>query len=561
MAIIAGFYLPEQQGHWVKQTQWQTIKQKIISKLGADSTNQLFHFETSQCLLLKVEVGCHNNKAWYQDDASLSTCIGHPLLSANRQIDCMRLNKYQGITATLNQCQGSFALAQFDKQHDQLLLTSDSLALRPFHYLQHGDGWIFSTNLTLLNQLELGLTNNADALISIAMLGYPHSDDSAFAQVKTLRPGQTLKFTNNGLTKDYYHQWSQRLPNQQSMTLGVDQLTDAFDKAMDLYGNNDQSFVSTLSGGLDSRVIAAHLAQQGKQINCINFSQHASQDLLYAKAFAQANGIPLRIVQCKNTQLNSVENKLGALIHSQDFDPVSPAQRPNLVWSGNGGSVCLGQVYTSQHLLKALQSYDLERIADAYIEQQQAYVPKSILAHANDAQHNLKHAIIASLSEYKDLPILKAWQLYLWENDQHHHVWQAMESVLDFKLDFHLPFYAKGVLEAAFSVPTELLLWHTFYMQWMKSRYPTALDTPWQSYPEHISSKKAIAAPDQWAIAKQHKVNPQWLNNSVKALLADKQGRYNKLPLSLLCLAQALGIKNCASQLKTVATMENWRAI
>ena len=127
-------------------------------------------------------------------------------------------------------------------------------------------------------------------------------------------------------------------------------------QAVERYLGSDTSTISTLSGGLDSRTIATELQRRGVELECLNFSRNHSQDASYGQEFAAYHHIPLHSIRVTDTQELTVEQRLGKHWQSESFEYYDKLSRPRLFWSGNGGSVCVGQIYTGEAIVESMQT-------------------------------------------------------------------------------------------------------------------------------------------------------------------------------------------------------------
>jgi hypothetical protein len=70
-------------------------------------------------------------------------------------------------------------------------------------------------------------------------------------------------------------------------------------------------------------------------------------------------------------------------------------------------------------------------------------------------------------------------------NDQRRHLTSKYELIDLHRFEFQVPFFDSRFLEAVYAMPTEWLLYHRFYLKWLKAFPPAVTAVPWQSYPEH----------------------------------------------------------------------------
>ncbi|BDY04633.1 asparagine synthase-related protein [Ferrimonas sp. YFM] len=546
MSLIMGFYTP----------QWQAQHHDIAHTLG-----ERYPFarciKDDRCVLLCESEDNWGSGDWHQRGEVVMCCFGHPLLSGDRHRDLIRLTHEEFDPLRLHDAQGSYLLVHYNRLKQKLTLCADPLSIRPFYTMELGGFILFSNRMKPLVEMAGVVDRNRAAQLEFALLGYTLGSHTPYAGIRASRPGEVLSIDNGGLQRRRHHCWHYGFPLDKEQ--GVLALDWAFKQAVGRYCGGDSGFVSTLSGGMDSRVIATELLRRRANLHCLNFSRHQSQDLWCAQTFAQHHDLPLTVVEVEDTQAFSCEQRLGQHWTPQAFDHYHDVERPRLVWSGNGGSVCVGQIYTSKPLLKAVAEGDPEAVIDAYIEQQQAYVPQALVSDGNNEQLRFKERLMTALGEYGHLPMGKAWQLFLWENDQHQHVAVPFEEMDQFNLDFYLPFYAKGVLEAMFAMPMEAAARHGVYMSWVNRCYPQMLTTPWQTYPGHIPCPLELpeSLQHQWQFRLPRGTRHHLQRKGWKAVLRG-QGTLNKGAIAARCLADLLGIRDTSAHLKFVAQYERW---
>jgi asparagine synthase (glutamine-hydrolysing) len=555
MSILAGIYSRR------PGAQIESVKKAILRQMrgGPVATDEVTTLYSDDCLFIcKRDFGCYGESAWLENEHGLTTLIGAPLLSSSRRDDCAALSHDVNWTQRLLDAQGCFSVARYDKLRTSLELAVDSLALRPFYLMELADGVLFSTQLKLLKNLGLGLEIDLDSLYEMALLGYPLQDRSAYQGVRTSGPGELLTIDHMGVSVERYHDWKRQPCGSQSEAEGLDALDTAFRQAVSLAAADDRHHVSTLSGGLDSRLIACELSRRDLSLECLNFSVGRSQDQYCAARFAETVPLVLHSVAVEDTQALSVERRLGDCWSPQRFDHYRRVERPRMLWSGNGGSVCIGMVYTNPDIVEACLHNDAEQLIDAYLKQQYAYLPRHIIMSADHYQQRLKANLLQSMESYRGLPMLKAWQLFLWEHDQHHHLAAPYENIDLYRLEFHLPFFAKSVLEAMFAMPAEAALFHRLYMKWLNKSYPQAVQSPWQAYPGHEACPIPISMTSQWDLGTPAATRRRLLRNSWQSVLRGDSRIFKRHMLAVSCLAEVLGLRDVTHQLRLVTKLNHW---
>ncbi|PSW16442.1 galactosyl transferase [Photobacterium rosenbergii] len=561
MSIIAGIFST----NWTPEL--TAVKHNIDRHISRNQDDRREIFSDSSLFLCHVDYQCFGKPAKADNERSFAVTAGHPLLSQCVQHDLETLTDSASPEKLLLEGEGTFCVFHYQKEPQILSIYTDSLAIRPFYFMHYQGAVVFSTCLRIFPELGVPLDNNLETLTEIATLGYPLASKTPYNQVIASRPGEMVEISNPKLMdasvdikRRRYFSWANADIAPCSLEEGVARLDIGFKQAVERYLGSDTSTISTLSGGLDSRTIATELQRRGVELECLNFSRNHSQDASYGQEFAAHHHIPLHSIRVTDTQELTVEQRLGKHWQSECFEYYDKLSRPRLFWSGNGGSVCVGQIYTSEAIVKACEQEDLEQLVDCYLEQQMAYIPHRLIKQGAMYQQRLRENIIDSFREYAHLPLLKAYQLFLWENDQHHHVALPFEDMDLFQLDFCLPYYSKSVLKAMFAMDTQWALKHGIYMEWLQQCYPQALQTPWQTYPGHIPCPIDVDKPkaSQWQFSLPTKTKNQLLREGFSTIFSENATVFNRSVLGVQCLLTALRLYDCTPGLTMVKRMNTY---
>jgi len=541
MSIIFGVYNTN------RSEDYPAVVKTVSSYAPEAGTKEEYHDEN--VYIRKIDLDCFGNKAWAADDTGIVTIAGHPLMTSNRQNDCQSLLNTDSFKTKLTNTTGQFALLRYDRTARELTLATDCLGVRPFYTMARDGCILFSTKLGLFKQLYQ-LTFNKASLFSKTLLGFPLLDTTIYNEVRCMRPNEIISFEGAAATTSKYRHWDTKTKLTEEQA--IESLDEAFKAAVSLCAGDDRHHVSTLSGGLDSRTLVAELHRRDYELCCFNFSRSNTRDLYCATGYANHAGFRLDTIQVQDTQSKPVEVRLGEFWGAGTHDYYAKVERPGMLWSGNGGSVCIGQVYTNPAIVSACGRADAEEVIDAFLEQQYAFVPSSIVKNAQSIQQNIKEGLLESLTSYTGMPMLKAWQLFLWDNDQHHHIAAPYEFIDQYRLEFHIPFYNRQVLDVMAATPTEYLLRHSLYMKWLEQKYGEALQTPWQTYPGHIPCPIPIERKikDQWSLKTPTGEKGKLLAAGWAAIRHENQQILLKPNLALICLLYVLGFDRYEANMK-----------
>ncbi|WP_051275265.1 asparagine synthase-related protein [Aestuariibacter salexigens] len=518
-------------------------------------------FEDENLCLYQVDFNEYGQPAWTDGVLHVGSLVGHPLITENRQNDLETLlTSRRTAYAGFRHAEGAFCCVHYQKHNRTLSLITDALGLRPFYYAQFDDAIVFSTTLSVFAQLGINLTVNKDAVIEYATLGYYLLDHTPYMEVKCARPGTALSVsTSSQIQLVKYFDWMNLIGEPVDTEHAVDSINSDFRQACEKYAGSDSHVLTTLSGGLDSRLITCELVRQQKEVSAVNFSQADTQDLIYAREFAASQPVHFSEVTVDDTQASSVEIRLGKYWREQMHPQFDKVSRPQLAWSGNGGSVGVGFVYCGDDVYKAACTQDKNRLAEAFIAQQYAQVPRSLMKNASYYQARLKQNIVRSLAEFDGIPLQQAYYLFLLHNDQHHHLAIPYEKVDEYQMEFCVPFYSWKVLRHTLNVPMDELRRHKFYLSWLDKHYPEALATPWQAYPGHIPCSLASTGTNQWSLVKRRRWKSKAsLTACYKSLSYGKSAGIRRAMFFVVCALHCLRIKNASSHIAFVNKITKW---
>ena len=196
----------------------------------------------------------------------------------------------------LEQLRGMFAFAIWDTVDRRLFLARDRVGKKPLYYRQDRDGVAFaSESNAFLADADFHATPHAPALTAFLSLQYVPSPLSAFEGVASLPPAHYLIATREGVEVHRY--W--RLQYEPKSSLTEDEAADRFlevlREAVRLRLISDVPLGAFLSGGLDSSVVVALMAELGGHAGSvktfsIGFEEQEFNELPYARQVAERFG-------------------------------------------------------------------------------------------------------------------------------------------------------------------------------------------------------------------------------------------------------------------------------
>lgn len=198
----------------------------------------------------------------------------------------------------LNRLNGMFAFAIFDAESGDLFAARDHIGIKPFYYIQQNGIFSFASEIKSILRSEL-FTISPDYYALHTPTRYQISPLTGFKDIYKLPPAHYLYYKNQELS---IHSYWQILPSENPMTesVAIEQLDELLCGTIDLQMVADVEVGAFLSGGLDSSLIAALMAQKtNKSIKTftIKFTEtdqkleRTSDDSYYAQKVAASLGL------------------------------------------------------------------------------------------------------------------------------------------------------------------------------------------------------------------------------------------------------------------------------
>jgi asparagine synthase (glutamine-hydrolysing) len=449
--------------------------------------------------IVKLDLGSFGEPALWEEAGAVSMVAGEPLVaraasrSMGRAHDVALLHRalQEEREGVLRETQGTFSLAHYDVAKGRLLLATDKVGVRPLYWWTDGETVAFSSTLRLLETLPW-VTKELDqrGLAELLAFGFPLGPRTPYASISLLEPGELVEFTPAGAARREYWRWQDVSPSWEDSATLTRRAYEAFAEAVRLRQRTDRYTTAFLSGGLDSRCVVAALRAEGVGVHTFNFAQELSEDRVYGAALAQAAGTTHE----ERPVHDAVNVRWSEMIANARATSVveikERVERPNLYWSGDGGSVCMGHVYIRPAIVERCRSGDLEGAADAYVAAEHATLPLSLLT--AEAAHSMggapRQGVVEELTRLRMPDLLQSFYLMLLHNDQHRHLHQHFEDIDLHRVELQLPFFDAVFLAAVASVPVEARLYHRFYTSWLAHFPRYVRETYWQAYPGHVPS-------------------------------------------------------------------------
>lgn len=469
----------------------------IRRALSRHPDEQVRHFRDERCFLVKADINAFGDEAFRVDPGAVSFMAGEPLLdhsqptrrSRKADLDELHCSLSRDDLEPLKRARGVFGLAHYRPDSATLVLLTDKLGIRPMFFWLGEHYVIFATGLRILDQVsEIPKVMDVRAVTEENSLGYALADRTPFASVALLKSAEILRVEGESSSRRQYWRWDDIKSSDRPMSELVQEAHARFVDAVALRSGEDSTTVAFLSGGLDSRAIVTALRDRGLQVHSFNFSVTGLQDQVFGAAFAQRIGTIHRERPVQAAQGLSFSKTMAEAWNASPERVTRPAERPGLVWSGDGGSVTLGHVYLNRAMVEAARAGDARAAMQRSTHGWGSEIPRRLL----------KSGLLATLSENNPRQGLqeefdalncddagRRLHLVLMHNDQRRHLSAHFEGIDLSRLEYQLPFFDSLFVESVLRVPLDFCLEHRLYMHWLRYFPDVVFSVPWQAYPGH----------------------------------------------------------------------------
>lgn len=260
------------------------------------------------------------------------------------------IENYKNLKKKMNELEGMFSFAFYDKEDDYLILGRDFMGRLPLYYYYNGQEIIFSSEVKGMTQ-------------SVKELEYYNIDkgskfNSSYKDkelIKIVEPGTFITYNSVGVLKEYT--WFDFKPNPYDNTLPTSyypRTTEEFidyegeDKGEDYYAEEfkkllweavedemvaDVPICTILSGGIDSTIITYILSKINPNIEAFVVNVWPKQrgkkelkdDLYYARLAAEEFGIKLHEINVDREDIEDVLSESIWASETHKWTQVSPA--------------------------------------------------------------------------------------------------------------------------------------------------------------------------------------------------------------------------------------------
>ncbi len=419
-------------------------------------------------------------------DDALAILAGEPIVHADgprlAQTEALARFAAGDLTQLLRQSHGTFCGVRLDLRHATLEAFTDKLGVRALYTGQHRGIHFFTNARWLLQGMgsAIALEPDPQGVLEIASMAFPLAERTRYLGIRAAYGAELIEATAAGAHRKTYHDWQDLTPLDAGRPYEAELYETFLQAVRDRQGEAPEQ-TAFLSGGMDSRLIAASLVHSGVRLNTLNFAPSDTQDLTFGRMAAAALGtrhfeFPLGPDNFDSKQIQTIA-AWKAQDGGRSFD--------RRIWSGDGGSVGLGHVYLDEQIVRLAGERRYDEAAELLCRKNKWGVPaRALRPRYRELARRLQAEVAAELRRWDRLPA-KAAYLFLLLNDQRRHLIGHFETVHKKGFDFALPFFDARFIAKVIAGPNEELLSHRVYNRILTALPGPIAQVPWQAYPGH----------------------------------------------------------------------------
>lgn len=406
---------------------------------------------------------------------------------------------------------GDFGYAFHDATADSLYLLTDKLGIRAlFVYCTIDRVW-FSSSLRVMERLPaVRKVMNLRAVAEATVFGSPLGERTPYMDIEVLRPGERLRVSATNARRDYYWRWNTLPVWRGSRTDCIEDLATRFRTAVQRRSGADKRVLCLLSGGLDSRMVAVALREQGTEVIACNISPAGTQDQHFGIEAARALGCQYVWMPLDHGRKPNLYMQLSNAWRAGAIDSDRPIERPHWVFTGLGGDTACSGILYDEELLGHFRSGREREGIDLFFKRRGYRLIERLFR--REEMPRIREALVEGvLEQLREFPCedpARSLNLFEMMNDQRRHLFPHWDNAATHGLQFHLPFFDSQFLERALSVPVDWTLYHDLYHEWLEQFDPAARSVPWQTYPGQQPCPVPVTQsfPTQWEASDKYEL-------------------------------------------------------
>jgi len=572
------------------------------------------------CRTPTMDLGCAHlgiggEPALYESDAAVAGVYGYAVLpsevvgngsdvvegsvSQTRRVHDLYLARGPEFVRDLD---GTCVIVIWDKRQNRLVISNDRLGLRPLFYAVSGSEaaprFLFASEVkALLCDPLLPKALDQVALAQFFVLGHLLDDRTFFETIKLLDPGSILTYQDGRWSTQSY--WRQVFPNsypKRSDAWYEELIYTALQTAIEKMVRPDRQYGVTLSGGLDSRWLAALLTRLRPDTPAFTFGDDEAEDVSSAIQVATRLGMahyrfPLSstYVAEHGARIAYATDGMYNILNAHEFTmSVDMGRHVEVAIGGLLGDDLFGRTVNPRELAlkrEAVPEYVLRRTSLSGASLPDAEMRRLFGARYDgmkDVAYSTHRATFAEATS--DLAVnVRDYQHFRQSHRRRIYLGQIAKEPY---IQVYHPFSDSVVIEAALQVPPGQRFLQRAYRRTLCRYFPELADIQWPRMSVHPSASAATILGKQffmrsagklmkalgrdywtWLQRRQRSMNyGAWLRGPLRGFVesmllsesSDPLGLYDRAALREVVNAHLSGQRDFTAFLGSLLTFELW---
>ncbi len=205
--------------------------------------------------------------------------------------------------------EGTYSIVRATKHPATLEIQTDLLGGEPVYYSRFGDGWIVSNSVLLIERLSTYRTLDAQGVSMLLCLGQVLGDRTLREGIRVLPPAERWRWTEDNsepVTTNYCSLTSLVCrPRKKLRNLDFEKLGKDLEAPLVALSDEFGALSCPLTGGKDSRVVAALAMRAGVDARYSTFGNAEGDDVRIAAKIAMQFGLPHDIINISESDVES----------------------------------------------------------------------------------------------------------------------------------------------------------------------------------------------------------------------------------------------------------------
>jgi asparagine synthase (glutamine-hydrolysing) len=413
---------------------------------------------------------------------------GHKFTIYNDAEFCLHSYEEYG-KGFVNSLNGSFVLAIYDLKRRKLIIVNDRYGFRPLYYAKSSGKLLFASEVKAI--LEDSVVNKElddEAIADFFAFGEILGNKTFFKGIKVLPPASVFTYDGKDISIDEYWNFNYKPDYGISQDEMVVKLVQTFKKAVGIRMRGNLRYGVALSGGLDSRVIAAAIPNnQQHSVIAFTYGIPDCNDIKIARLVAEKTGLNHLVMELDADELISYAEEVVYL--SDGMDLISVAYLPyafglirdqiDVFSFATALDLLLGGSYLNQRILNAktdedLLKYYLKRRILSDIMLSRLFTPDYYRKIERLPANSMKQAFERIRAEH---PANRSDYFYL---RNHVRRFTILGSVIPRnKVEESIPTFDNEFMEVILKIPPELRFGHRIYRKFLTKLAPELAAIPY----------------------------------------------------------------------------------